>query len=178
MQGNTLIRLAVAAMIAATPAGPSLADAGTDFLQQLAGTWKGRGVMQTKPDSEPEAVICRFTSRLSKNGRRIDNRGQCAGAQAKVNVAGSLSYNPSTGKFTGRMLSTGSKDDESTSSGSLAGNSLRMKIVRFDTRQIVISRGTVVVTPTGGDGLTLEATETMADTEQTFISSHLKLRRR
>ncbi len=178
MRVKSLIWLAVAAPVFVLPAGKSLADAGTEFLQQLAGTWKGRGIMQTKPEAKPEAVICRFKSRLSQNGRRIENSGQCAGAQAKVKVAGYLSYNAATGKFTGRMLSTGSKDDESSSSGSLAGNSLRMKIVRFDTRQNVISRGTVVVTPTENAGLTLEATETMAHTNRTFVSSHLKLRRR
>ncbi|MCW2306472.1 DUF3617 domain-containing protein [Rhodobium gokarnense] len=150
-------------------ASPALADAGTDFLAAIAGAWQGRGTAQTKVESEPEAIICRIESALSDSGRKISNSGACAGAQGKAKIAGSLSYNPDTRLFTGRFISTGDGDGTATSSGALAGNTLRLKTVRYDSRQNVTSRGVVTITPEGS-GFTIEAVETDVATGQSFSS--------
>ena len=173
----TFAMLATIATATFVIAPPSFADSGTDFLKTLVGEWKGRGVMQAKPGSKPEAVICQFKSRLSQNGRRINNSGFCAGAQAKANVSGSLSYNPSTRKFTGQMLSTGSEEGRSTSTGVLSGKTLSLRTVRFDNRQKVLSRGVVRVV-VSGRSISLRTTETMAATKKRYTSTRLNLKRR
>lgn len=170
--------IAIVAILTFIVPGTAFADTASAFLQKISGGWKGRGIMQTKPDSRPEAVICRFKSNLSANGRRISNNGVCAGAQARANVAGSISYNPSTRRFTGRMLATGNSDGRSSSSGTLSGNTLSLKTIRFDNRQTVISRGSIRITSLGDDKMLIESTETVAKTNKTFVSSRIELRRR
>jgi len=152
------------------------ADAGTEFLKALSGKWKGRGTVQNTADSKPEAVACSIGNTLA-GSNKVTSSGACAGAQAKAKVAGTLTYNPQSGGFSGRLLSTGSGEGTSTSRGTLSGKSLRLQTVRFDNRQNVIARGSVRISLQGNDTLVIVSDETEVKTNRRFTSGNITLKR-
>ena len=173
-----LVRLAATLVLVALCHGPASADAASAFLDALNGSWKGRGTVQNKADSKPEAVICRIKNNRSGSGRKLASSGICAGAQAKANIAGRLSYSADTGLFTGRLLSTGTDDGATNSSGTVTGSTLSLKTVRFDKRQNVIARGVVRITASGGNRFVIESTETEVRTNRRFQSARITFERR
>ncbi|PLX37472.1 MAG: hypothetical protein C0606_03985 [Hyphomicrobiales bacterium] len=168
---------AIAALSAAAPV-PASADAGTDFLAAISGSFKGRGVVRESADKAPENVICQLTSTLARDGTLLKNSGKCAGAQAKIKVAGSLGYLANTGQLTGSLLTTGSQDGTTKSTGKPTGSGATFTTVTFDNRQTVIARGKVTITLKGKSSYRLVVSVTEVSSGKTFTAADFTFNRR
>ncbi|MCC2110961.1 MAG: hypothetical protein KDJ16_02895 [Hyphomicrobiales bacterium] len=166
------------AMLFAAPAIDTVrADAATDFLAALSGSWKGRGVARQGVDAAEEAILCRITSKLGGDGTKLTNSGNCAAAQTKIKIGGELRYSAATATFIGNLLTTGGDAGSSNSSGRLAGSSLRLKTTNFDTTGKVTARGVVVITPSGGNRYVIEADVTDVATGKTYRAAKITFSR-
>ncbi len=175
------IALAVAlaaALASLTPARPALADPGDALLASLSGIWKGVGTIREGADRAAERIRCRTTGTLERNGTILKNSGQCAGTQAKVNVAGTLSYSPETGLLTGNLLATSSRDGTTSSRGRATDRGARLSTVTTDARGTVVARGAVTITLSGVNRYTLQVDVTEATSGKRYRAADLTFIRR
>lgn len=167
--------LALAAILALSTGDTVRADAATDFLKTLSGSWKGRGTARQGADAADEAILCRITSTLS--GAKLTNSGSCAAAQTRIKVAGALRYSAATGTFIGNLLATGTDGSSSSSSGRLAGDSLRLKTTNSDTTGKVVTRGVVVIRLSGSGRYQIEASLTDVASGRTYRAAKITFTR-
>lgn len=171
----TAAMLALTAILALSPAETVRADAATDFLKTLSGSWKGRGTARQGADAADEAILCRITSTL--RGVKLSNSGNCAAAQTKIKVAGALRYSAATGKFIGNLLATGTDGSSSSSTGRLSGKSLRLKTTSSDTTGRVVTRGVVTIRLSGAKRYVIEASMTDVATGRTYRAAKITFTR-
>ena len=169
---------ALATLLAIAPAGAALADSGTELLAALAGNWTARGMVRESAASAAEAVVCRTSSSLARQGTQLKNTGKCAGAQAKVNVAGALSYSTATGLLTGNLLTTGDGQGSTSTTGRPSSTGVQLKTVSSDARGAVVARGTVDIALTGDTSYTLRVVLTEAASGKRYTAADMTFTRR
>lgn len=94
---NLILTAAAFGMLSlATPATVNAGPNETQFLQNLVGTWSGRGEIR---GNEAGTMTCRLT--LKPAGSRLNYNGRCAysGGSSPQSFSGRISYNERTGEF-------------------------------------------------------------------------------
>lgn len=170
--------MALATLLTIPPAGAALADSGTDLLAALAGNWTARGMVRESAGSAAEAVVCRTSSRLARQGTQLKNTGKCAGTQAKVKVAGSLSYSTATGLITGNLLTTGDGQGSTSTTGRPSSSGVRLKTVTSDARGTVVARGTVDISLGGANRYTLRVVLSETTSGKRYTAADMTFTRR
>ena len=164
-----LVGLVVLAALAGS--GPIAGAAADDaFLSHFAGTWIGRGTMQTSPTAEPERVYCKITNTLSADGNTLTQDGRCAIASNSGGLSGAIT-SLGKGAYSGTLDSFASREP-ATLSGTLRGSQLVMHSKYTDklSGEEVEATNTLALV---ANGYTLTATRTDPASGSAFTSSKI-----
>ena len=93
----------LSALVPSLGGQPAQAD---DFLESVAGEWRGGGWAKQAADVPREAVRCRFVFTIEDRGDRLDIAGQCAGGGRRGTVSGEVA-STEDGRYTGHWESMG-----------------------------------------------------------------------
>ena len=97
MRLNRFLRIVALAAVMAPVAAPAIAGPSeAAFLEQLAGTWRGKGKVT---GAESGNLTCRLT--VKPSGERLNFNGRCAysGGSSAQSFSGSIRYNDAKGVF-------------------------------------------------------------------------------
>ncbi len=94
------LRYAVIALaVASVTATVAQADpAETRYLQEFTGDWRGQGVVQLTPRSQPEEVICRAAG-VADDRARLEISGRCGGETFTATFRISANYDTTLGAY-------------------------------------------------------------------------------
>jgi hypothetical protein len=124
------LRIAALAVVLAPVAAPALAGpTETAFLEQLAGTWRGKGKVT---GAEAGNLTCRLTLKPSRE--RLNFNGRCAysGGSGAQSFSGSIRYNEAKGVFE-------SSSNGRTVAGKKSGSNLVFTTTHKDMRGTMTS---------------------------------------
>lgn len=115
-----LSALAVAALLSAPVSTPARADAASDFLKGLEGSYRGRGSAIMPGREKSERITCQVTNNYE--GSALVVNGECASTQGKTSVSGRLSH--AGDKVTGSFINAVRGASMTKSSGKISGGRL------------------------------------------------------
>jgi len=110
------------------------------FLKTMAGAWRGTGTAYISDKAKNAPVRCKITSTFDAAKRQLSNKGRCATAQKRSRVSGSISYSATGNKLSGSYISSFGDTKMTSSTGSIAGNTLTIYSTFVDNSVSRISR--------------------------------------
>lgn len=141
-----------ALVLAAALLAPQLAhaDAGTEFVARLNGSWSGAGTIRTAANEPPGATRC--VLRASGGGASVQIAGRCDGAARNANLSVSLHWVAATQQFTG-SFSGGAEAGSANLYGRLNGSALSLNVTSANG-----GRSTMTLSLQGKSGARLSVT--------------------
>ncbi|MCG6856471.1 MAG: hypothetical protein LJE67_00220 [Salaquimonas sp.] len=119
---KTCLVLALLAGGIGTAAHSALAaDSAGQFLEKLAGEFRGRGTASLPGRDTPEKVSCKISNSYDAATKALVVKGNCASTQAKTTVSGKMVYDGD--KVSGSLFTSG-ESIVTKSSGSVKGEKL------------------------------------------------------
>jgi hypothetical protein len=101
------------------------ADAGTDFIAKLQGSWSGAGTIRVSANDAPAATRCALQAR--GGGASLQISGSCDGAARGANLSVSLNWVAATQQFTG-TFSGAAESGSASLYGRLNGSTLSLAV--------------------------------------------------
>lgn len=84
---NMILLSALTCFCLVSVPSPSLADG---FLEQLTGTWVGKGWARQEPNTAKEAIRCRLTNKTEARSGTLFANGKCAAAGKSFKINGQI----------------------------------------------------------------------------------------
>ncbi|MEZ5870357.1 MAG: hypothetical protein R3D32_00680 [Nitratireductor sp.] len=127
---------------------PALADPAGDFLAQLGGSYRGRGMAKILNRDKAEPVSCKVSNVYVAEKSELEVNGECASAQGKSKVNGSITHNGNS--ISGALIASVDGSTVTGSRGSLNGGELVINSNLVDNATGNLTRTRQVIRIDGG----------------------------
>ena len=119
---NIFILLAVLVLQLQTLPAIANSENLTAFLENLDGSYKGRGKASVSPAADPQKIVCRVVNSFMADTSTLHLEGDCATTQGKVKIDAEFSV--VGGKFQGSFLAPIANSKVTKSNGILVDGNL------------------------------------------------------
>lgn len=169
MKQSGLIAGAFAALFGmGVVAAPANADV---FLDRLAGTWSGKGVVRTTEKSPDEAIRCRLRTAADSGGVRLSVQGTCSVAGLTLPVTGAIT---SDGKnYASTVFQNLARLSSTEFNGKLQGSQLKMDFSGRDLQTNQDIRAFLTIS-TGKNGFVVSLSRSDPDSGRLFEAGSIR----
>lgn len=169
MTHSGLIAGAFSALFCVGLAGaPAHADV---FLDRLAGTWSGKGVVRTTERSPDEAIRCRLRTTSDSSGGRLSVQGTCSVAGLTLPVTGAITSNGKN--YASTVFQNLARLSSTDFNGRLQGSQLKMDFSGRDLQTNQDIRAHLTIS-TGKDSFNISLSRSDPDSGKLFEAGSIR----